>query len=57
MRLTDNTKADKMEQDLDKKIIIDKKQKEVEVMTEKFKVARKYCLMQRRSCRKRRERI
>lgn len=29
-----------MEQDLDKKIIIDKKQKEVEVMTQKFKEAR-----------------
>lgn len=30
-----------MENDLDKKIIIDKKQKEVEAMTEKFKEAQK----------------
>ena len=45
MRLIDSAKADKMEQGLDKKIIIDKKQKEVEAMTEKFKVARKYFLM------------
>ena len=37
MRETDPQKAEKMEQDLDKKIIIDKKQKEVEVMTAKFK--------------------
>ena len=56
MREEDPKKAEKMEHDLEKKIIFEKKTKEVEVMTEKFKEARRFVLSQRSSWRRRRGR-